>query len=244
LFYTKNNIHQSLKALGAWGKKQIELPFVATLRRIAKPRLFPKSLQKICLWVDTTEFKKTGTRSICKKSPEWSVKQKGAARKWLFLSDAKSRIVFVDGPYTPTTYDGHILANVRETLEREVEGAGILGDSHFHSTSQFFKKIDLIATKPPIPGRQKMKKKDDSGGLSKDELKLNKEIKKFRGIVEQSYSWFQSKFGALAKPFGEKEKFHHLVLFAIGVHTKMIGQINLNSFFSTYNSIFYFDWAE
>jgi len=182
----------------------------------------PNSLQNICLWVDTTDFKTTGTRSIHPGDPRYSHKLKSAGRRWLTIVDGKSWCVFVCGPYLPGDNNGWIFTNWRQTLEEMFEGAGITGDSHFYPSAKFFTKIKVIVTEPPPVGVKKRKRGEIDPGLSPEDRECNCEIRKVRGLVEGQYRWMKQKYAALNNPFGENKNLHNmLVLFALGCHKKI-----------------------
>ena len=116
-------------------------------KRLAFKNHFPKPCQFVSLWVDSTDFRTTGMRTMRRKDPRWSQKLRSPGRRWLTLTDAAGCVQFVAGPYNPTDYDGHIMIDNREQIERLFDGESIIGDNHFRIAGNFFKKCPIVAPK-------------------------------------------------------------------------------------------------
>lgn len=94
----RHNVQLVRSALREWANKVLLPTPLATLERLAKDQIVVESFQKVHIWVDSTEFRLSGKCSLSRKDQNWSYKVNGPGRKWLFLHDARGRVVMVHGP--------------------------------------------------------------------------------------------------------------------------------------------------
>mgnify|MGYP005853465407 CR=1 FL=1 len=214
-----HNVYAVREALRCWSKNVLTVPQLDKLKAIARGQVQAKSFPNVQLWMDSTEFRLIGNRSMHATNPYWSKKVKGHGRKWLFLHDARGRVVFAFGPVSPKAYDSHLFCRHMETVEKALPGAVIIADNHFRKAAEITEKVTLV-TNISKAGRPRMVKgKRMKRTLTSDQEAHNADVSFIRGRVEAPYGHWQNLFKTLDKPFGDSpDQLDCLVRFAAAVH--------------------------
>jgi len=103
-------------ALREWANTVLTPLPLNALEQLARNQIAIGSFEKLQLWMDSTEFRMTGKNSMSTKDRNWSYKVNGPGRKWLFLHDARGRVMMVFGPKPPKTYDSHFSLRVADVV--------------------------------------------------------------------------------------------------------------------------------
>jgi hypothetical protein len=218
-----DSLHHNICAvrieLRRWANNILKPLAIDQLIKSARKTERPPPCSKVTFWIDSSDFKKKGKRSVHKKKYQWSQKLKGPWRRWITICDAFGRTQFVGGPHWPTEYDGDLTIHYAMKIDSLFSGTTMIGDNHFRKATSYFKQIELITPKSHA-GRPKMVKgKKVKIQLTKDEEKVNEIIVGIRGKVEAPYGWIKRSFSALSTPFYEDEIQHDCVVrFALACH--------------------------
>ena len=215
----QHNVKVVRQALGKWAATIITADDAGRLGRVASKTQRPPPLDSVVLWIDSTDFRVKGKRSIHKDKTLWSYKLKAPGRRWLTVTNAKGQVQWVEGPYLPTQYDGDLAVLNVVALDGLFGKSHMIGDNHFKKAGEFFSKITLFTniSKGGRPKRVNGVKIPVT--LSKEEEEMNEKISLVRGKVEAPYGWVKQHFMALNKPFFESAKQHHyLVKYSFAVH--------------------------
>lgn len=99
-----HNVLLARKALGDWAQgilderptmRQISLLSVAAMHRN------PHFRWTVHIWVDSVDFRFSGSPKGRGKDPWWSYKTKSLARRYLVFADGSGRVLLVLGPFSP-----------------------------------------------------------------------------------------------------------------------------------------------
>jgi len=133
------------------------------------------------------------------------------------LVDAKGRIRKLWGGYSPKLYDGHFLEVNREWVESSLDGAGVVGDTHFS-----WGKDNLTNVRFFVPFKKPKKQGDDGQDLqrlTKKQEVHNGKIRRIRARVEKTFTIFHTKFESLNQLWHEdKDQLDALVWTIAGIH--------------------------
>ena len=221
----QHNVKLVWRALAKWAKTIITADDSGRLARAASKTQRPPPLDSVVLWIDSTDFRIKGKRSVHRDKSLWSHKLKAPGRRWLTITNAKAQVQWVQGPYKPTQFDGDLTVLNAATLDKLFGRVHMIGDNHFKKAGEFFSKITLF-TNISKGGRPKtVDGKKIPVTLTKEEEELNEKISLVRGKIEAPYGWVKLHFKALSKPFFESEKQHHcLVLYSFAVHRIVVSK--------------------
>lgn len=209
---------QLLRGLFAeWAEPQISLGTLSDWKEAAEYQEFPKVMNDISLWMDSTDFALMGKASTSRLSRNWSYKVNGPGRRYMSLMDARGKLRALWGGYSPKVYDGDFLELNEKWLEKHLQGATVAADTHFEWGSKHLRKVRF---KTPIP-RPRGRRKKGTGGinipktLTKKQEQYDKHLHSVRSRVENSFGRMAAKVEALTKPFWEgKQQLDHLVWLA------------------------------
>ena len=191
-----------------WAKKHIHLGDDAEWKAAARNVDIPNCVKEGRLFLDSSDFRREGKRTISKKSDSWSYKEDSPAIRFFALSDAKRRIRRMWGPTSPKYYDGHWLAEKAKFFNDNCEGVGVFADCAFHCAKGDFTKCILFASAP-----------ETQAGISSRTKDQNKAIKQIRARVESPFGDMKGYFEELSGPFKEQLSYHEdLIWTAAGIH--------------------------
>ncbi len=209
-----------------WGREQVVLGNLREWRRIASTVEIPPDLSDTCLWIDSTDFPREKKSGEGTSSESWSYKENKPALRFMVLQDGQRRIRWFCGGYSPKVYDGHLLTIQREFLARSIKKSVIIADGHFTLGNKIFEEITFHV---PIirvsPGRPKANGEPRRivPPLTQEQKRYNKKVSRLRSRVESPFAWIKNTFACIECPFREDEyQLECLVIFAFGVHNKMI----------------------
>jgi hypothetical protein len=220
----QHNVKKARKKMFGWANTILKPSHFQVRKRAASKASRPPPCQHVTLWVDSTDFPITGRKTVRKKDPRWSQKLKRPARRWMVVTDAKTRTQFIAGPHQPTEYDGDILQYHAKTIDETFGGETMIGDTHYGTGVKCLKKVRMIAPKsaagrPKIVDKKKVKRQ-----LSEEDTKINDTISGVRARCENPFGWVEQCFEALSVPFAEDEMQHNfLVHVAFACHRLMKG---------------------
>jgi len=222
----QHNVQVMRKRLRDWSEKIILPSEERVLRAISKGVHGPPPFDKVTLWMDSSDFRTSGKKSIRRKDPRWSYKCNSPGRRWLVVSDAHTKTQAVFGPYNPKDYDADIAIDNREYLETNFEGQHAVADGHYTKCDRFFKKMKVFAPYAEQPEARRLKPKTISKirVALRDQKKadFNKNLRRVRGRCEGPFGWQKEKFAALNQPFAEDEEQHDcLIRLSLACHRIM-----------------------
>jgi hypothetical protein len=206
--------------LAEWGKKRILLGTLQDWEEAAQYQQFPKDINNIHLWLDTTDLRLVGKASCSHQSSKWSYKCNSPGRCYAFLCDAEGQIKKIWGGYSPKIYDGDWLEMNARWLEKKLAGANVIADTHFEWGTKNLTKVNFVTPIPKPRGRRKR----DLGGrpipktLTKKEATFTQHVHSVRSRVENVFGRLGQKIDALTVPFREgKKQLDYLVWFGAGL---------------------------
>lgn len=168
------------------------------------------------MWIDSSDFplerlkNKYGKSIRGKKSEHWSYKLNRPGRRFHFVADGKTRILFLSHGYSPKLYDGQYVIGHRAVFETMFAGGNFIADDHY--------SIATVITDPSftVPARE-------SAQLTVRQRQQKAQIHALRARVEMPFGWIKNTFEALNQPWaGDLTQLDHLVAFAVGVHNRMV----------------------
>jgi hypothetical protein len=219
----QRNIKYVRTELRRWANQIIEPEDTKDLTRLATQTNRPSPCENVILWVDSSDFRIKGKRSLHKKKKDYAKRLKSPGRRWLTICNVRGQTQWISSSHSPTCYDGDLMIRYAMDIEKLFPDTTIIGDNYFRKASSFFKRITLITPKSRAGRRKKVNGVLVPRELSSEDENINKVISLVRGKVESPDSWVKQKFSALAKPFYEDEDQHDcLVRFALACHRLMV----------------------
>jgi hypothetical protein len=219
----QRNIKLVRKELRNWANTIIIPEDVNRLSRLAIRANRPIPCENVSLWVDSTDFRIKGKRSLHKEKSKYAKKLKSPGRRWLTICNVRGQTQWISPPHLPTAYDSHILSRYSTSIESSFPRTTMIGDNHFRMAASAFITITLIT---PVSRAGRRKKVDGvmvPRQLSQEDEKINEVISLVRGKIEAPYGWVKQRFSALSQPFYEDEEQHDcLVRFAFACHRLMV----------------------
>ena len=221
----QHNVQKCRLALRTWAKGVVVPQTSARLTCVAAKTNRPKGLDDVVLWIDSTDFRIKGKRSVHRDRTKWSQKLQSPGRRWVTICNAKGQTQWVSPCYPPTCYDGDITVAAASELDCLFPKLHMIGDNHFRKAAPFLKSV-VLHTNVAKSGRPKMVDgKKVPVTLSKEEEEWNEKISQVRGKIEAPYGWCKNTFYCLNKPFYESERQHDCVVWtAFACHHLMIGK--------------------
>ena len=207
-----HNVKKCRVALRTWAKGVLAPQSHARLERMASKSNRPKGLDKVVLWIDSTDFRVKGKRAAHRDKSKWSHKLRSPGRRWVTVTNVKGQALWVSSPYLPTVYDGDITISAASELDHLFPKHHMVGDNHFRKAAPFLKSV-VLHTNIAKSGRPKVVEgKKVPVSLSKEEEAWNEKISMVRGKIESPYGWVKRVFLSLDKPFYENEKQHDCIV--------------------------------
>lgn len=216
------------RAFRTWAKTQLVLGTAKDWDHAASNLRRIKGLEKINLWMDSTDIQMAHRDGWKRAGPHYSGKMKKWAQRFQVLQDASGRILQAWGGYSPKVYDAHWVDMMKETVEEKLGGGHIVADCHYSTANQYLEDIGgktgvKFYTPYPKPGGGKRKKgkktssnnDDESVGiakLSKEKLTWNDKISNHRGRVEGPFGVMKQKWKCLDAAFPEDLEQHNCVV--------------------------------
>lgn len=199
------------KIFSHWAAAKIKLGSLDEWKKTTQATI-PKAVKDPPhLFMDSSDFRQSGKKSMSRKDTSWSYKCNGPGRRYMSLTDANGEGKYISNGYSPKLYDAHWVQARKEWVEQTLAGATIYADNHFRSAASDLKDVNLVASKAK-PSKKSGRK------LDIDDKLLNKCISSCRGRVESPFGIMQNKFCALSKAFYEgNQQLDYLVTFAFGV---------------------------
>ena len=221
----QHNVHKCRIALKKWADSILVPQASPRLVCMANKTQRPDGLDKVVLWVDSTDFRVKGKRSVHKDKKKWSHKLGSPGRRWVTICNALGQTQWVSDCYLPSCYDSDIVILHASELDRVFGKQHMIGDNHFAKASSFLKSV-VLHTNITKAGRPKMVNGQKVPvTLTPAEEEWNKKISLVRGKIEAPYGWVKNIFLSLTKPFYESEKQHDCVVrVAFACHRLVIGK--------------------
>ena len=180
----QHNVKKCRAALREWAKKVLTPQAPAKLARLASKSNRPEGLEGVVLWIDSTDFRTKGKRSVHKEKVHWSHKLSSPGRRWVTVTNVKGQTQWVSSPFLPSVYDGDITISCASELNCLFPGLEMVGDNHFRKASPFLKSLTLH-TNISKAGRPRMVQgKKVPVALTPEEEEWNKKISLVRGKIE------------------------------------------------------------
>ena len=196
------------KLFAEWAARKTSLGSLQEWERISAGSVPKSTKSPPHLFIDSTDFRRTGKKRTSKKSEKWSYKCNSPARRYMAITDASGRGRYISNGYSPKLYDAHWVQARQDWCERKLAGATVYADNHFYSAAKYLKQARLIASK----------KKPTKREMDIHDKLMNQNIASIRGRVESPFGIMESKFEQLSIPFSEDtEQQDYLVTFAFGV---------------------------
>ena len=190
----EHNFQRIVELLEQWGRSKVRLGKIEDWKK-ANRRVSQDVDENIPhLWIDSSDFRLIGKRSISRSDPSWSYKENSPGRRFTFISDAKRRIRKVWGGYSPKVYDGDVLEIFKDWIDQRLKGATIIGDQHYASAQKQFKKVSIQTATRKSSKRKVSEDGVDLNPYTKKQKLSNARIKQLRARVESPFGWLKPKF--------------------------------------------------
>ncbi len=199
----------------------------------------PRDFQKVCLWMDSTDFPLENVGGKKKKDPDWSFKCNSKGRRYMVLRDGKGVIRKLWGGYSPKVFDGTWLQMHKHWLLRHLKGAGVIADQHFEWGKNlrgvtFYTKIMRGKKRPSeeksesedtsTESEESEEEEENDKGVTvttkKEEL-FNKRLYKIRARIEVPFGESKTVFKVLQQHWMESEsQLDYMVYIAAAVSNR------------------------
>jgi len=224
------NSHKSLchntqvirKILMKWAKSVIIIGDKSIWKNISALVSKVSPLNKVNLWMDSSDFALKGKSLSLTKNLYWSYKAKSLGRRYQCIFDAQGRCRALWGGYSPKINDSQWVEIYKNELSDKFNGAHIIADCHYYASRNQSQGVKFIT---PIPENVK-KVPDDLQrylGITQKDKEMNKKIRNLRARVEAPFAQIKNKFKALAGTFREDNvQLDYLVLYAVAIHNRIV----------------------
>lgn len=135
------------KLFAEWAARKTSLGSLQEWERISAGSVPKSTKSPPHLFIDSTDFRRTGKKRTSKKSEKWSYKCNSPARRYMAITDASGRGRYISNGYSPKLYDAHWVQARQDWCERKLAGATVYADNHFYSAAKYLKQVRLIASK-------------------------------------------------------------------------------------------------
>jgi hypothetical protein len=177
------------------------------------------------LLLGSGDFKQTAKGGISKNSLNYSSRESSYAGRYQIWTDLKGRVRRLDGPFSPTMFEGDYLTLKKHWVEKKLQKNGFGADHCYSIGRKIFNNVDchvLVSEKENENKLQSkvLKKLREEGICIQD---YNKAIKTLQKRVEEPFEFAKTKFKSLGKKWAESEEQHAKVIkFALAVYNSTI----------------------
>ena len=195
--------------LQSWANQYVTLGDISDWTAAARQINFKDPIGKVHLWIDSTDLRLIGKSSVSRKDQSWSYKCNSPGQRYMAISDAKGKIRYLNGGYSPKVYDGDWLKINKNWVATKLHGARIIADNHFEVGRNLSPEaVTFLVNYHETVGPQL----NAAGGvgqsgprvhLTKDQVRFNKIHETARARVESPFARLKNKFVALHKPWSE-----------------------------------------
>ena len=116
-----HKVHEMRGILRDWGKKQIAIGDASIWNRNAKSLTKVKDLEKVNLWMDSTDVPLTTPKGTSKKDRNWSYKCNKLGRRFQLIFDGKSICRRAFGGYSPRCMTQHGVRSIGRCWKRHID---------------------------------------------------------------------------------------------------------------------------
>ena len=113
----QHNVKVIRQKLLSWAKTVIIPDNAPKLFRNAAALDRPKPCDNVNLWIDSTDFRISGKRSVHRDKKKWSRKCSGPARRFVTIANAKGATQWISPSYFPTNYDSDIVIKHSDEID-------------------------------------------------------------------------------------------------------------------------------
>jgi len=207
----------------AWAESKVEWGTVEEWVEAAEDVPRKGKLAHVNLWTDSFDLPKENPTGYSRKSPDWSYKLNRYGRRYMVFLDARTRIRWVGGGYSPKVYDSHYINMMRRWIQAPLKGAVVVADHAFATAGEGFEDVEFV-----VKFLEPADEADDPRGrnvikLTAEQKRFNKAQKALRSRVESPFGIFKTIFPSLAAPWRESDsQLDHVVLIAAALHNMKI----------------------
>lgn len=146
-----------------------------------------------------------------KRSEHWSFKCNKPGRRFHFVQDAKTNIVWKSDGYSPKFHDGQYVEALRPVFEAKFSGGHFVGDEHYA-------KLKGLMLDPTFDAPFR-----ETAHLTAAQQKYNKDLRFLRGRVETPFGWLKQNFETLNHSWpGDLGQLDYLVTYASAAYNRRI----------------------
>lgn len=181
----QHNCRLVRRIMAQWGEETCQLPTRRERDEAVAGRNFPKWMEMVRFWIDSTDIPLARTRRVTsRKGIHYSGKLARPAWRYMVLRDGTGKISEKAwGGYSPKTYDAEFMRTHRQWFEENLRGTAILADTHFFSARDYIKNPEILATPPKNAGVDLLRARG-LATTTKEAKNRSKKIKETRGVVE------------------------------------------------------------
>ena len=193
------------RTLQPWAEQYVTLGTLTDWQEAASGITFPKPIGKVHLWTDSTDVRLKGRQSVSRKDLSWSFKCNSPAQRYMMLCDAKSRVRYLCGGYSPKVYDGDWLKINKAWIASSLHGATVIADGHFAPGRTLLPgEVTFLVNYPQPAGPQL----NAAGGIGQKgkQVHLTQELQHFNNVHRSARARVESPFARLKKKFISLDK--------------------------------------
>jgi len=199
------NCQKIRKRLYWWAIINIKLGRKRDWKRAADGATSYSKFDHVYIWIDSVDFPKEKRRPYSTKDSDWSFKLKGKGRRYMFVRNARGKILKIWGGYSPKLFDGNFIELLHNDIDKEFAGAHFIGDSHFEYGNQFLTNVKIWTN------ANKNDPEDSEGAAPISKTKKSDAIylrqhRRLRARVENGFGIMSQLFASLAIPWSEDVK--------------------------------------
>jgi len=219
----QNNTKKIRKAGRVWGESTVNLggfsDWKVAMQSMKKLKGPFKDVQAL-LFQDSVDFCLQKKSDRGPSSSFWSGKIHKPACQFQVIQNCKGQVVKAWGGYSPKIMDSYWLELKQKWIRTCLQGATIVGDTHYSVGKTLFKDpVYITKVNKPRP-----ETKNEETAITKKQKQVNSSIDAIRACVEHPFAWMKNHFKVLTVAFAEEpEQLDAAVWTAIGAynHTKV-----------------------
>ena len=220
----KTNIPRVRNSLRTWANDKLRPGNSQEWKQAAHNCSLPETISDATLWLDSSDFRLKGRSNHRTSDSNWSYKLNGPGQRFLFVMDARGKILKIYGGYSPNIYDSDAFCLAATDFNTTFSGGVALADSHFRTAKAHAPNVKFYVNFPERKDSKKRKRGSESSEskpikLTKAQETFNLQHRRGRARVERPFGYFKSKFQSLREAwFEDEEQQDNLVYIAAAIH--------------------------
>jgi hypothetical protein len=225
----RHNISTLRECLLRWARNVIVLGSQSDWNAVVRDAKFPTKFTAVNLWIDSIDFPIACRKGEVDFKNDYSAKLKKTGCRFMVIQDGNGCVRKLWGPYSPKWYDSHVVQLEAEFFATHMQGAHIIGDSHFSTAGNSLNGVKFYTNIVSTPNKRK---RDEDITLEERELRSiqqdwNRSHQRLRARVETPFGLITRMFKSLTIKWRDtKQQMMCLVFYAFAIHNRK-RQLNL-----------------